>query len=260
MLYSVKWKEITTLLVLSICMNTESVRALSDEARSKGFVYLHEIDPTILLSLRYESTENFVGTPIDGYKAPVLILTRQAALALKHVQEAVKKDGYSLVIYDAYRPQAASDHFKYWGKDSSDQRKKSQYYPRINKVDLFQLGYVGERSGHSRGSTVDVTLIKLGDAIHPIVEKKRTLLDGFTITLLDDGTVDMGSPFDLFDTASHHDNNLIEEKFKKLRTYLKKIMEAHGFKSYSNEWWHFTLKNEPNPKDQDENYFDFPVE
>lgn len=234
--------------------------ALSEYARSKGFVYLHEVDPTIRISVRYAGSENFVGKPVDGYKRPVIIMTQQAAQALQKVQAAVQKDGYSLIVYDAYRPQRAVNHFMRWSEDVADQTKKSAYYPRVNKADVFELGYVAKRSGHSRGSTVDLTLIKTEQELVDIETRDRKLLDGFTIQLLDDGTVDMGSSFDLFDVASHYANDLIEEKFKARRAYLKDVMEAHGFKNYAREWWHFTLKNEPYPADQSESYFDFEVE
>ena len=233
---------------------------LSEETPSKGFVYLHEIDPTILVSLRYQSNENFVGKPVDGYKKPVVIMTKQAAKALKQAQAAVKKDGYCLVVYDAYRPQKAVDHFVRWSKEIEDQVKKTAYYPRVDKARVFELDYVAERSGHSRGSTIDLTIIKDGNRLHEVTERERTLLDGFTTTYLDDGTVDMGSSFDLFDKASHHENNLVAERYKKLRMYLKNIMETYGFKKYPNEWWHFTLKNEPYPANLDSSYFDFDVE
>jgi D-alanyl-D-alanine dipeptidase len=223
-------------------------------------VYLHEVDPTILVSLRYHSDENFVGNPVDGYKKSVMIMTQQTAQALKQVQADVTKDGYSLVVYDAYRPQQAVNHFMRWADDIKDQRKKSQYYPRVNKADVFELGYVAKRSGHSRGSTVDLTLIKNGQCLYDIKEEQRTLLDGFTITFLDDGTVDMGSSFDLFDEASHHENDLIEEKYKKLRTYLRDVMEKHGFRIIDTEWWHFTLAHEPYARNLDSSYFNFPVE
>ena len=119
---------------------------------------------------------------------------------------------------------------------------------------------MGKRSGHSRGSTVDLTLIKIGNTLHEIQEQKRTLSDGFTITLLDDGTVDMGSSFDLFDTASHHENNLIADECKTQRKYLTEKMIKYNFKIYSEEWWHFTLKNEPYPATKESSYFDFDIE
>lgn len=233
---------------------------ISQEAREEGFTYLHEIDPTILVSLRYNSDENFVAIPVRGYKKSVLILTKQAALALKKVQEEVRKDGFSLVVYDAYRPEQAVNNFMIWSEDILDQTKKAHYYPRVDKARVFELGYVAKRSGHSRGSTVDLTLIKLGNSLHPIQERERTLLDGFTITLLDDGTLDMGSSFDLFDIASHYENAVIPEPYKSRRTYLKNAMEKYGFKNYSEEWWHFTLRNEPYPADQDSSYFNFAIE
>lgn len=228
--------------------------------RPKEFVYLHDVDPTIQVSLRYLSDENFVGKTLAGYMKSVVILTKQAADALKKVQEDVRKDGYSLVVYDAYRPQRAVDHFIEWGMDVHSQVTKSRYYPRISKGDVFECGYVGGPSSHSRGSTVDLTLIKTDKKLHEVREKQRTLLDGFTITILDDGTLDMGSSFDLFDKASHYENDLIEPEFKERRAYLKKAMEKHGFENYADEWWHFTLVNEPFPADNPESYFNFPVE
>lgn len=246
--------------VVVCCIPAGLSSALSKEARDKGFVYLHEVDPTIIASVRYYTNENFLGRRIKGYKKAVVIMTQQAAQALKRVQTAVKKDGYSLVVYDAYRPQEAVNNFMVWADDIADQVKKSEYYPRINKADVFELQYVSKRSGHSRGSTVDLTLIKLDSQPHAIQKKSRQLLDGFTVLFLDDGTVDMGSSFDLFDVASHFENNLVEQKFKTRRTYLKSIMEQHGFKNMPEEWWHFTLKNEPYPAQLDDSYFNFPIE
>jgi zinc D-Ala-D-Ala dipeptidase len=258
-MYFVKQKHLL-LLVFNCFIGFGFCFGISEGARSKGFVYLHEIDPTILVSLRYNSNENFIGKPIDGYKKSVVIITKQAAEALKKVQEEVKKEGYNLVVYDAYRPQQAVNHFMQWSEAVKDQSKKSQYYPRIDKARVFELGYVSKRSGHSRGSTIDLTLIKDGQKLHEIKEKDRTLLDGYTIKILDDGTLDMGSSFDLFDMASHFENSLIEEKYKKMRAYLKKVMEKYGFKNYAEEWWHFTLKDEPFPAGQDSSYFDFEIE
>ncbi len=246
-------------MMIASCTYFESKGELTPAIREKGFVYLHEIDPTIHVSLRYLGDENFVGKPVDGYEKPVVILTKQAAEALKKVHVAVKKDGYSLVVYDAYRPQQAVDHFVRWGKDVKSQSKKARYYPRIDKDQVFDLGYVATKSGHSRGSTVDLALIKNGFVPHEIIEKKRTLADGFTIVILDDGTVDMGSSFDLFDLASHTKNELISPEHQKLRLYLKNMMDQHGFKNIAEEWWHFTLKNEPFPADQESSYFNFPV-
>lgn len=253
-------KHIQLLVLVTLCISSSAAYAIPQAMRDLGFVYLHEVDPTIITSLRYYSSDNFVGAPVDGYHKNVVIMTKQAAEALKRVQDAVRKDGYSLVVYDAYRPQQAVNHFMRWSEEIQDQAKKSEYYPRINKADVFDLGYVARRSGHSRGSTVDLTIIKLDQKLHPITKKKRQFLDGYTIELLDDGTVDMGSSFDLFDLVSHGNNDLISADYKTLRDYLKNVMVAHGFKPIPDEWWHFTLKNEPFPAHLDTSYFNFPVE
>jgi D-alanyl-D-alanine dipeptidase len=247
--------------LLGLCLFTTGLHAaLSNEARSKGFVYLDEVDPTIIISPRYASSENFVGAPVDGYTIQDhIVLTKVAAEALKQVQTAVKKDGYSLVVYDAYRPQRAVDHFMRWSKDINAQEKKSQYYPYVNKADVFELGYVAERSGHSRGSTVDLTLIKEKDSLHLIEIKARKLENG-AIEFLDDGTIDMGASFDLFDEASWYESKQIDATCKTMRAYLRTMMKKHGFRSSEQEWWHFTLNNEPYPAGQDSSYFKFPIE
>lgn len=260
-MYSIKRTIACAIIVLASLTSVQTSCEMSKEAREKGFVYLHEIDPTIQISLRYYGNENFLGRTVNGYNKPVLIMTNQAANALKRVQQEVKKDGYSLVVYDAYRPCQAVEYFKRWGHDLDDQVKKSQYYPRVKKEKMCELGYVAHRpTGHSRGSTVDLTLIKDGQSVHDIVEKKRTLLDGFTITVLDDGTVDMGSSFDFFDVASHFENNVIPEEYKTMRIYLQNVMIKYGFNPYSEEWWHFTLKDEPYASNHDSSYFNFPIE
>lgn len=247
-------------LLWSLLLVLNTTYPIPPEMRKKGFVYLHEIDPSIKVSVRYHSAENFVGAIVDGYKRDVVILTKPAAEALKKVQAEVRKDGYELVVYDGFRPDKGVKDFMKWAKRVNDQTKKAYYYPRVDKARVFELGYVAERSGHSRGSTVDLTLIKAGKAVQAIKPSQRKLLDNFEITYLDDGTVDMGSSFDLFDKASHYDNDVIAAEFKERRTYLKNMMEKHGFKNYAEEWWHFTLKNEPFSADKDDSYFDFPVE
>lgn len=244
--------------IFTLFLAVQQCVALSSFARQKGFVYLDEVDASIQVSLRYATHENFVGVPVKGYKKQRAVMTKQAAEALKKVQQLIAKDGYELVVYDAYRPQRGVNHFMKWSVDSSQTKKKS-YYPRVDKTKVFELGYVAERSGHSRGSTVDLTLIKKGCKVTPIKEVKRTLRDGFEMTILDDGTVDFGSHFDLFDIASHYQNDLIDEKFQNLRTYLKNIMDQCGFNNYAEEWWHFTLKNEPYPSTKDTSYFDFEI-
>jgi D-alanyl-D-alanine dipeptidase len=222
-------------------------------ALPEGFVDVQTIDPSIIVDLRYIGNDNFIGRPIPGYKENRAILTFAAAQALKKAQEMAKKDGYSLVIYDAYRPQRASGAFKVWSRDPSDTKMQAWFYPRIDKEMLFELDYIAEFSSHNRGSTVDITLIPLTQKPHAIQPTRRTLLDGYEFWFLDDGTVDMGSSFDLFDSASHYENDLITQPHKQQRAYLRAIMEQAGFEHYPEEWWHFTLKNEPFP----ETYFDF---
>lgn len=221
-----------------------------------GFVYLKEIEPTIIENLRYYSSENFIGRKLDGYEKNCVILSEGAAKALSNVQQDLLKDGYSLVVYDAYRPQKTVDLFIRWSKDFRDQSQKEKYYPNIDKKDLFKLGYIAEKSGHSRGSTVDLTIIKLNNTLKSVVLEKRKLKNGSIVTYLDDGTVDMGSSFDLFDIASHHDSEAIDQKYLKLRNYLRSVMEKNGFNGYQEEWWHYTLKNEPFT----DTYFNFSVE
>lgn len=221
-----------------------------------GFVYIEHIDPTIIQNIMYYNERNFIGTRIDGYKAARAILTIEAANALKKVQHELKSDGYSLVIYDAYRPKKAVQHFVNWGQDVNDQKMKEGYYPYINKADIFD-GYVSRKSGHSRGSTVDLTIIEIGKEIsNPPRMLKRFLKDTRYIPYFDDNTVDMYSSVDLMDKASWHDSDLINEKSLQNRNYLRSIMMKYNFEPYRLEWWHYTLQNEPF-KDE---YFDFDVE
>lgn len=248
------------LLVLAFSLTAfNSCRPIPQEAIMKGFVNLAEIDPTICISMRYASSENFLGRPVTGYKDHVILLTRVAAERLKKVQDSVRKDGYSLVVYDAYRPQMAVDDFVKWGKDTTNIAKKDYYYPYVSKTDVFKDGYVAERSGHSAGSVVDITIIKLGAQVHPVKPQRRTLTDGSEIFFLDDGTVDMGASFDFFGPASHSGHNpLVSQQANKMRAYLAEKMACEGFEVIVEEWWHFRLKKELEPHRG--TFFDFPIE
>ena len=195
-----------------------------------GFVYLKDIDDSIVVSLKYYSSENFTGQFVEGYHSNNAILTKESALALSNAQDDFNKLGYSLILYDAYRPQRAVDFFVQWSKNLNDTINKRIYYPNIKKSELFEFGYIAYKSGHSRGSTVDVSLIEIS-----------------TNKLLDMGTI-----FDYFGIESHTFFDDISEKQKSNRLILYEIMSNNGFKNYSKEWWHFTLKNEPYQK-----YFDF---
>ncbi|WP_201288839.1 M15 family metallopeptidase [Polaribacter septentrionalilitoris] len=199
-----------------------------------GFVHLSDIDSTIQSELRYLSNDNFIGKPIDGYKNDCIIVTKETANQLKKIQQLLLKKELSLKIFDAYRPQQAVDHFVRWAKVLNDTLMKQEYYPDVQKSELFQLGYIASKSGHTRGSTVDLTIVNL--------KTKKEL--------------DMGSLYDFFGVQSHPFYKNITAKQKQNRLYLRKIMLENGFKPYDNEWWHFTLKKEPFPK----TYFNFPVE
>lgn len=218
-----------------------------------GFVFLTDVEPAIIENTRYYTNNNFLGRPVVGYPTNRIICTKIAAQKLKLVQEDLRMKGYKLVVYDAYRPQRSVNEFMRWSKDESDQIAKEYYYPSINKKDVFKLGYVAEKSSHSRGSTFDITLIKYDNQIKPIVYSKRKIKNGQEIPFLDDNTVDMGSSFDLFHEVSHHDNNLINADQMRMRNLLRDTMRKYGFKEYQEEWWHYTLENEPYP----DTYFDF---
>jgi D-alanyl-D-alanine dipeptidase len=208
--------------------------ATSSQKLPKGFVYLSKIDSTIQSDLRYYTSNNFIGKPIDGYKNNCIIVSKETAKALKNVQESLLKQELSLKILDAYRPQQAVNHFVRWARILNDTLMKSEYYPEVPKRDLFKRGYIASKSGHTRGSTVDLTIVDM---------KTRKELD-------------MGSPYDFFGEQSHPFYQNISEEQKENRMLLRKIMLKNNFKPYENEWWHFTLNGEPYP----ETYFNFPVE
>jgi D-alanyl-D-alanine dipeptidase len=202
-----------------------------------GFVYLHDVVPAITLDIRYANTNNFVGMPIDGYVRSVAITTSETAKALNNAQADLQRFGLSLKVFDAYRPQRSVDHFVRWAKDLHDLRMQTEYYPHIAKQNLFREGYIASKSGHSRGSTVDVTLI-YADA------------NGLAQEL------DMGTLFDFFDTRSWPEYRGLTAAQRANRMLLQMVMEKHGFKPYPKEWWHFTLKQEPYPN----TYFNFAVD
>lgn len=214
--------------------NAQSVETNTANDGSENFVNLAEAVPDAILEIRYYSTYNFVGSRIDGYIEPMALLTKEAAKALKQVSDELVQMGYRLKIYDAYRPQKAVDHFVRWSKDDNDTLMKRYFYPDLNKNVLFVQDYINEKSGHSRGSTVDLTLFDMS------TEKE----------------VDMGGTFDFFGEESHPDykKTLTEAQYSN-RMLLRNVMIKHGFKPLASEWWHFTLTNEPFP----DTYFNFEV-
>ena len=230
-----------TAILACACTNAQ----IKLEEDSSRFVAITDVVPDVILEIRYFGTYNFVGKRIDGYLAPTAWLTREAADSLKAVSDDLIKQGYRLKIFDAYRPQCAVDHFMRWGADVKDTLMRRYFYPNIDRSRLFELGYIAKKSGHTRGSTVDLTLFDMN------TEKE----------------VDMGGTFDWFGKESHPDcggnpdtgeyrqnDTLTAAQFAN-RMILRRAMLKHGFKPYDSEWWHFTLRNEPYP----DTYFTFPV-
>ena len=206
-----------------------------DPMDPSGFVLLADYVPGIVQEIRYYSTYNFIGDRIDGYEEPCAILTKEAARALKSVANEMNVQGYRLKIFDCYRPLKAVTHFVLWGIEDLDLRMKPFFYPDLEKQELFIKGYIASRSSHSRGSTVDLTLLDMQTGKE----------------------LDMGSPFDLFSEISHPDyrgSEISDEQYAN-RMILQRVMVRNGFEPLDCEWWHFTLKDEPYP----DTYFDFPV-
>jgi len=219
------------IIIGCIVFNSVIAKDLSD-----SFVDLETFIPSIELDIRYYTTDNFVGERIDGYESPKALLATQAAEALKNVQAELAVFGLGLKVYDAYRPQRAVDHFVRWAKDLNDIKMKLKYYPEVNKENLFTKAYIADNSGHSRGSTVDVTIVSLSDT--DLVE------------------LDMGTNWDFFSPNSSPQSSIVTSQQRANRMLLYYVMSKHGFKPLKKEWWHFTLENEPYP----DRYFDFPIQ
>ncbi|MFI0506902.1 M15 family metallopeptidase [Streptomyces albogriseolus] len=232
-------------------------RATPEPKAPRDFVALHSVDPTILHEIRYVTPHNFVGERIDGYRQPLCILTRPAAEALRTAQRRLLPQGYSLKVYDCYRPQRAVDHFVRWAEDLDDQTMKAEFYPNVDKTRLFADGYIAEKSGHSRGSTVDLTLVELparptrpyrpGEPLTPCFAPQDERFP--------DNSADMGTGYDCFDTLSHTLDPRVTDVQRANRMLLKNTLEDLGFVNLAEEWWHYTFKPEAYP----DTYFDFPV-
>lgn len=199
---------------------------------TSGFVLLSDYIPGIIQEIRYFSTYNFIGDKIDGYESPCALITKDAARALKAVANEMNVKGYRLKIFDAYRPATAVKHFVMWGIEDLDQRMKPFFYPDLEKQALFEQGYIASKSSHSRGSTVDLTLLDMATGKE----------------------IDMGSPFDFFSDISHPDYMGVTDDQYENRMFLQSVMVRNGFAPIDCEWWHFTLCNEPYP----DTYFEFP--
>lgn len=228
------------------------------DGASSPLVRLRRVAPTIRQDMRYAGPHNFIGRPIKGYRAAECLLTRPAAEALRAVQADLAAAGLSLKVYDCYRPQRAVDDFVAWAKDLSDTKMKTEFYPSVDKADLFKDGYIAAKSGHSRGSTMDLTIVassgpaqaryQEGDALvgctRPVGERFR------------DDSLDMGGGYDCFDPLSRTASLAPGPSQRASRLLLKTVMEKHGFTNLPEEWWHFTLNGEPYP----DRSFDLPVE
>lgn len=210
------------------------IRSVHAEKLPEGFCYLDDVIAGAVFDVRYFGKNNFVGERIDGYLTPRVILTNVAAKALAGAHKDLAPFGLGFKFFDGYRPQRAVLHFVRWAEDLSDTRMKQQFYPDVQKKNLFRDGYIAAKSGHSRGSTVDLTIIDL--------ESRKEL--------------DMGTSFDFFGPKSWPDNCKMNLQVRSNRALLRQVMLKNGFKPLKEEWWHFTLMHEPYP----ETYFDFPVQ
>ena len=204
--------------------------------RNPKLVDLGLVDDSIMIDVRYSGEENFVGSRIDGYLSSRCLLSEQAASALVDVQRKLRSRDFGLLVYDCYRPQRAVDHFVRWARKLSDERTKARYYPAIDKSRLIELGYIAARSGHSRGSTVDLTLIRC-------VDNSKC------------APVDMGTEFDFFDSSSNTESNNVTQLQQRNRFFLREAMERGGFQNFPKEWWHYTLRDEPYPN----HYWNLPI-
>ncbi|WP_407554394.1 M15 family metallopeptidase [Streptomyces sp. Pv4-95] len=221
------------------------------------FVALRDVDRTIIQEMRYFTPHNFMGVRVTGYRAPTCLVTRDTARALHRAQLSFLRRGYSLKVYDCYRPQRAVDHFVAWAKDLDDERMKAEFYPRVEKSALFRDGYIAEKSGHSRGSTVDLTLVRLPALpTRPYVPgEPLAACYGPKEVRFPDNSLDMGTGFDCFDTLAHTLDPRITGRQRANRLLLKDGLERAGFVNYASEWWHYTFTPETFP----DTAFDFPV-
>lgn len=222
-----------------------------------GFVRLASLDASIQHDIRYAGSNNFIGRPIAAYLAPSCVLSLPAAQGLVQAQQLAVERGFSLKVYDCYRPQTAVDDFVAWAQDADAKRMKAHYYPAVPKQELFSRGYIAERSGHSRGSTVDLTLVPLGSNL-PVTARDAASFDcrAGVAGRYPDNSLDMGTGYDCFDALSHTDNPAVGAAALANRHLLREIMQAAGFVNYDQEWWHYTLQEEAYP----DSYFSFPVQ
>lgn len=246
-------RRVATAAVALAAISFLSVEAMAD-GLPKGFVHLRSIDPTILQDIRYATADNFVGRRLPGYNAAECVLVGGAAKALKKVQTDLRRDGYSLKVFDCYRPARAVAAFVAWAKSPANKDTKTRYHPRIAKRKLFPA-YIATRSGHSRGTAVDLTIVDL--AKQRAMQEQAAALQCRNPKdfAAHQAELDMGTAFDCFDPASQTRASGLTQLQRNNRRHLVKAMSRHGFKNYAGEWWHFTYTGKPSPK----TYFDFAI-
>ena len=228
-------------LLALVIFSTAQVSPATAQQMPAGFVDAATVVDGLDVDMRYFGEDNFVGTRIDGYEGARCLLSRPAAAALARVQKDLVSQGFGLKVFDCYRPTRAVAHFVRWARDLKDVKRKADFYPEVDKRDLFRLGYISNRSGHSRGSTVDLTLVRLGPG-QPPAEVAPV-------------EVDMGTRFDFFGMQSWPSSKAVSAAAQASRKILATAMRRGGFTPYDKEWWHFTLRGEPYPN----SYFNFVV-
>jgi D-alanyl-D-alanine dipeptidase len=242
---------------LVLIIMTLPAPTLAGSALPRGFVYLRDIDPTIVQDIRYAGSHNFVGRPIRGYLAAECILSVSAANALETVQRMLTEKKLSLIVWDCYRPKRAVEDFFQWSKDPTHSEMKAEFYPRTDKEKLFALGYLAKQSAHSRGSAVDLGIVSTASSLAPSPNPSQPLkaCTAPKGERFEDGTIDLGTGYDCLDVLANTSNAHVGEIALHNRQTLKSYMERAGFRSYAKEWWHFKLINEPFNRDR----FDFEV-
>jgi D-alanyl-D-alanine dipeptidase len=226
-------RKLGPLIVGVLCAQVVVAEPTGASDRPSTFVDAGTFVPGLAVEMRYAGSHNFVGRPIEGYEAPRCLLTRAATDALTGVARDLAARGLVLKVFDCYRPLRAVAYLVHWAHDLKDQSAKAEFYPHVDKRMLFRDGYIASKSGHSRGSTVDLTLARA-----------------------DDGELDMGTRFDFFSPKSWTGDSSVSTEEHANRMLLAAMMQRRGFRGYAKEWWHFTLRNEPFPN----SYFDFPVQ
>jgi len=239
---------IKNLAIISLlcCLAFDVSATTGDPKLHSGFVYLNDIDPSIIVSLRYHQDENFLGKPIQGCSGQRAVVTAEAAEALRNVQEDLVMYGYSLVVYNAYHPQKTYKQLEAWLLDKNHNTTQTEYHPNLTKADLLKVGYIKDKFAHARGSTVDVTIISLKEKLRtPCKKQKKSYKNQKDLVYMNDRSMDMGTSYDLFDPLSAYANKSVPLQSQDNRKFLRESMQNHGFIPNNKVWWQFTLVREP---------------